>query len=223
MHTDILFRIDSSSSLPINVQIKEQIKWLIGNDVLKPGDPLPSTNQLGDQLAINRNTIQWVYSQLKEEGLLVIQKGKGTQVADEDKIREFKKLNPYFSFVQNMIKEVYEKGYDAENVLLSAFACTQLLGQPSAKKMRYLFIECKTKSCFFYLEEIKQVSTAEIHTIDISSPENLLRQAMRNSDVIVTIAEMADAVKRFSEPVNTIITVGSTDDVSLLLNMMRPR
>ncbi|QNK47539.1 GntR family transcriptional regulator [Brevibacterium sp. PAMC23299] len=52
-HSGLLFKIDSHSFLPINVQIKEQIKWLIGKDLLKPGDTLPSTNQLANQLSIN--------------------------------------------------------------------------------------------------------------------------------------------------------------------------
>ena len=39
-----LFKIDSDSSLPI----KEQIKLLIGKDLFKLGDTLPSTNQRVD-------------------------------------------------------------------------------------------------------------------------------------------------------------------------------
>src|SRR3954466_4241628 len=111
-----LFKIDPDSPLSINVQIKEQIKWLIGKDLLKPGDTLPSTNQLADQLSINRNTIQWVYSQLKEEGLLVIQQGRGTQVASNTKIEEFKKQHRYFSFIEQTIQDAYEAGYNPENV-----------------------------------------------------------------------------------------------------------
>lgn len=63
-----LFKIDSDSSLPI----KEQIKLLIGKDLLKLGDTLPSTNQ----------------------------RGKGTQVASVEKINQFKTQNPYFSFLE---------------------------------------------------------------------------------------------------------------------------
>lgn len=223
-HSDLLFTIDPRSPLPINVQIKEQIKWLIGKDLLKPGDTLPSTNQLADRLSINRNTIQWVYSQLKEEGLLTIQKGRGTQVADQAKIEQFKRNNPYFGFVEKMIKEAFAAGYHTENVLLSGFAYMQLFGQPLKKKKRYLFFECKSSSCFFYLDEIKRTTDADIQTIDISSPEEMLHDAVRNTDVIVTTLDQADSVKRFAEPAHkTVITVGSANDVSLLFNMLRPQ
>ncbi|WP_322552604.1 GntR family transcriptional regulator (plasmid) [Priestia megaterium] len=222
-HSGLLFKIDSQSLLPINVQIKEQIKWLIGKGLLKPGDTLPSTNQLANQLSINRNTIQGVYSQLKEEGLLLIQKGRGTQVASEEEITRFKIQNPYFPFVEQTIKDAYELGFNIENVLLSGFAYMQLFGQPLKRKIRYLFIECKVSSCTFYLDEIKRMTSAEIHTIDVSvSPENILIEAIHNADVIVTRSDLAERVKKFADAAQkTVISVGSTNDVSLLLNMIR--
>ncbi|MFP3846227.1 GntR family transcriptional regulator [Priestia filamentosa] len=222
-HSELLFKIDSHSPLPINVQIKEQIKWLIGKGLLKPGDILPSTNQLANQLSINRNTIQGVYSQLKEEGLLLIQKGRGTQVASEEEITKFKTQNPYFPFIEQTIKDAYELGFNIENVLLSGFAYMQLFGQPLKRKMRYLFIECKIASCTFYLDEIKRMTSAEIDTIDISeSSEHILIEAIQNANVIVTRSDLAENVKRFADAASkTVISVGSTNDLSLLLNMLR--
>lgn len=219
----LLFHVDTHSPLPISVQIRDQIKWLIGKDLLKPGDTLPSTNQLADQLSINRNTIQGVYSQLKEEGLLHIQKGRGTQVAGEEEILKFKRQNSYFPFVEQTIKEAYDLGYNVENMLLSGFAYMQLFGQPLKRKLRYLFIECKVNSCIFYLDEIRRMTSAEIETIDVSSSsEELLIEAIRNADVIVTRADFAERMKKFADPAQkTVISVGTTNDVSLLLNMLR--
>jgi GntR family transcriptional regulator len=222
-YSGALFKIDSQSPLPINVQIKEQIKWLIGKDLLKPGDTLPSTNQLAEQLSINRNTIQGVYSQLKEEGLLLVKKGSGTQVAGEEEIKRFKAQNRYFPFVEQTIKAAYESGFNIENVLLSGFAYMNLFGQPMKQSLHYLFVECKVSSCIFYLDEIKRITSANIHTIDMSSStENALIEAINNADVIVTRADLAEKVKRFADAAQkTVISVGSTNDVSLLLNMIR--
>ena len=220
----LLFKIDAHSPLPISIQIKDQIKWLIGKDLLQPGDTLPSTNQLADQLSINRNTIQSVYSQLKDEGLLHIQKGRGTQVASEEEISQYKMQNPYFNFVEQTIKEAFDLGFDIENMLMSGLAYMQLFGQPLKQKKRYLFIECKAKSCIFYLDEIRRMTSAEIDTIDTSSSsENALIESIHNADVIVTRTDLAEKVKKYADPFQkTVIAVGSTNDVSLLLNMLRP-
>jgi DNA-binding transcriptional regulator YhcF (GntR family) len=43
---------------------------------------LPTASQLVDELRLNRNTVNWVYNQLRDEGLVTIQKGRGTQIAD---------------------------------------------------------------------------------------------------------------------------------------------
>lgn len=224
-HSGLLFKIDSHSPFPISIQIKEQIKWLIGKDLLKPGDTLPSTNQLADQLSINRNTIQAVYSQLKEEGLLLIQKGRGTQIAGEKEIARFKNQNPYFQFVEETVKDAYELGFNIEKVLMSGFAYMQLFGKPLKRKLSYLFIECKVSSCIFYLDEIKRMTSAEIHTIDVSSsPENDLMEAIHNADMIVTRVDLAEKVKTFADVAHKkVISVGSTKDVSLLLNILRPQ
>lgn len=220
--SNLLIKIDTNSSLPINVQIKEQIKWLIGKDLLKPDAPLPSTNQLADELKINRNTIQWVYSQLKEEGLLVMQKGRGTRVVKEADITLFKKKNPHYSFVEQTINQAYDNGYNVQDVLLSGLAYMQLFGQPKEKKLQYLFVECKTSSCVFYLDEIRRVSPAEIHTIDISSTEESLKKAILEADVIITVTDLAQHINKFVESKSkTVITVGSSCDIQLLLNMLR--
>lgn len=220
-YSKALFKIDSESSLPIHVQIKEQIKLLIGKDFLKPGDILPSTNQLANQLAINRNTIQSVYSQLKEDGLLTIQRGKGTQVADIEKINQFKAQNPYFTFLEQIMNQADDAGYPVEKVLLSGFAYIQLFGQPLKKERRYLFVDCQMSSCIFYLDEIKRMTSAEIHKIDVSTSKDLLMQSLQEADVIITRSDIAENLKSYiNDERKKIISVGSTNDVSLLLEML---
>ncbi|NGZ74811.1 GntR family transcriptional regulator [Saccharibacillus alkalitolerans] len=220
---DLLFRVDSQSPLPLHVQIKEQIKWLIGKDLLKPGDSLPSTNQLAEQLSINRNTIQSVYTQLKDDGLLLMQKGRGTRVAGEDEIARFKASNSHFAFAEKMIEEAREANLSAEDVLLSGFAYMQLFGQRRNRQPRYLFVECKDSSCVFYLDEIKRLTSAEIRSMDLSSlTEEEAIAAIRGADVIVTRSDLAERLKKFADDAGkTVITVGSTRDVPLLLNLVR--
>lgn len=50
---------------------------------LRPGDPLPGTRELADQLKVHRNTVVAAYRELLAEGWLVAQQGKGTFVSSE--------------------------------------------------------------------------------------------------------------------------------------------
>lgn len=49
---------------------------------LKPGDRVPSVRRLADQTGMNRKTVHRAYRRLAEEGLLVLQPGSGTFVAE---------------------------------------------------------------------------------------------------------------------------------------------
>ena len=48
----------------------------------EPGEMLPSTSQLADELGLNLNTINNAFTQLRNEGLVTMQRGRGTQVVD---------------------------------------------------------------------------------------------------------------------------------------------
>lgn len=98
-----------------------------------------------------------------------------------------------------------------------------MFGQHQKRKRRYLFIECKASSCIFYLDEIKRLTSAEIHTIDISSvPNEDLIQAVQKADVIITRSDLAEQMRTFIDDAQkTVISVGFTNDVSLLFNMIR--
>jgi GntR family transcriptional regulator len=78
----MFIRIESSSGVPINRQIADQIRGHSVSGVLRPGDRLPSVRQLAKELAVNPNTILHVYEKLTAEGLLERRQGDGTFVSD---------------------------------------------------------------------------------------------------------------------------------------------
>ena len=73
-------KLDFSSELPIYTQIVEQIRKLVANGVLKPGDQLPTVRQLATDLRVNFNTIARAYRLLDEAGLISTQQGRGTYI-----------------------------------------------------------------------------------------------------------------------------------------------
>ena len=73
-------KLDFRSELPIYTQIVEQIRKLVANGVLKPGDQLPTVRQLATDLRVNFNTIARAYRLLDEAGLISTQQGRGTYI-----------------------------------------------------------------------------------------------------------------------------------------------
>ncbi len=74
----------NTDKAPIYEQIKEQIKEAILSDELKEGDTLPSIRQLARDLKISVITTTRAYTDLEQEGFIVIQQGRGCFVLPKD-------------------------------------------------------------------------------------------------------------------------------------------
>jgi GntR family transcriptional regulator len=75
------FYIDKNSSTPVASQIQEQVKLAVMMGVFRDGDTLPSIRDIEKQTGINRSQIHKAYLVLRQSGLLVLTRGKGTIVA----------------------------------------------------------------------------------------------------------------------------------------------
>lgn len=76
------FAIDHSSGLPVWIQIKNRIAYLIGSGAFVPGDRLPTVRALAVDLDISYNTVNRAYMDLEREGYISTRKGRGTFVAE---------------------------------------------------------------------------------------------------------------------------------------------
>ena len=81
--------ISNSSGKPIYEQITSQIKGMIMNGSLSPGDPLPSMRLLAKELRISVITTKRAYEDLELDGVNTTIVGKGSFVREAD--REFVK------------------------------------------------------------------------------------------------------------------------------------
>ncbi len=76
------FELDYSSGLPVWVQLKNRIAYLIGTNSYKQGDQLPTVRKLAVDLDISYNTVNRAYMDLEREGFITTRKGRGTFVAE---------------------------------------------------------------------------------------------------------------------------------------------
>ena len=76
-----LFRPNSSSGVPIYLQLMEQVKHAIETGALRPGEQLPGIRPLAEELVINPNTVAKAYRELEHEGVIELRHGAGAFVA----------------------------------------------------------------------------------------------------------------------------------------------
>lgn len=78
---DLAIDLDRSAG-PVGQQLQEGLRSAIRGGRLRPGERLPSTRQLADQLGVSRGLVVSAYEQLLAEGYVVSAVGSGTRVAD---------------------------------------------------------------------------------------------------------------------------------------------
>ena len=79
----MIVRIDLNSGEPLYSQLSNQIKYGVAKGYLKPGEALPSVRSLASEIGINLHTVSKAYRMLKDEGIIVINRGKGVKVSED--------------------------------------------------------------------------------------------------------------------------------------------
>lgn len=81
----MLIRLDTKGSVPIYVQLRNQIVMGIGRGELKAGERLPTVRQMAAQTGINAMTVNKAYQILKAEGFIEIDRRHGAAVSQAAK------------------------------------------------------------------------------------------------------------------------------------------
>jgi GntR family transcriptional regulator len=76
----IEFQLDAGSGVATYLQLVQQVHQALQLGLLKPGDQLPTAQQVVAKLAINPNTVLKAYRDLEREGLVRARPGQGTFV-----------------------------------------------------------------------------------------------------------------------------------------------
>jgi GntR family transcriptional regulator len=76
----IEFQLDTTSGVATYLQLVQQVHDALRLGLLKPGDQLPTAQQVVAKLAINPNTVLKAYRDLEREGLVRARSGQGTFV-----------------------------------------------------------------------------------------------------------------------------------------------
>jgi GntR family transcriptional regulator/MocR family aminotransferase len=77
------FQLDRSTPGPLFEKLKGEIVRQIRLGMLRPGDRLPPTRKLAEDLGVNRGTVSTAYEELHTDGVLTSHVGRGTFVAED--------------------------------------------------------------------------------------------------------------------------------------------
>jgi GntR family transcriptional regulator len=70
-----------SSGVPVYRQLIEQVRHAIETGAIRPGEQLPGTRTVAEDLVMNPNTVAKAYQELEHQGVIEMRKGLGAFVA----------------------------------------------------------------------------------------------------------------------------------------------
>lgn len=112
---DLEFNIDSR--IPIYIQIANYIKKKIIKGELKGGDRVASVREYASEFKVNPNTVQRVYTELENEGLIYTQRGIGKFVTENEEIINKFKIDMFNDTIDKFISDSKEFGFSKENIV----------------------------------------------------------------------------------------------------------
>ncbi|GAA3654860.1 PLP-dependent aminotransferase family protein [Nocardioides ginsengisoli] len=74
-------RLDRADPRPLGTQLADQVRQLVLDGALVPGDRMPATRRLAADLEVSRSVVEQAFDQLLAEGWLEARQGSGTWVS----------------------------------------------------------------------------------------------------------------------------------------------
>lgn len=203
--------VDSRLPEPIQAQLAEQIRWLVALGDLKPGDRLPTVQELADHLRVHRNTVAAVYSALQEEGYLTCRRGAGTFVADSEATRAAVQRAALRDVVDRGLSEALELGFTPGEFADAAAARARMVEAQRGQR-RVLFVECNLPEIEQHsrtLAEELGVAVEGVHLDDVRSDPRAFRRRAAEVGTVVTTFFHFEEVQRAVGRAAQVVGVGA--------------
>lgn len=110
-------QVSDKSGVPVWVQIRNHMIFLIRSGQLRPGDTLPTVRDLAVKLGVNYNTIHKVYQDLETDGLVSSGRGRRSTIAEIDASELQPPDSPVDIIIEELMRAAKETGISKKDVL----------------------------------------------------------------------------------------------------------
>lgn len=128
------FEFDEASDLPMWVQLRNRIAYLIASGYYKPGEKLPTVRKYAADLRTAYNTVSKAYMGLERDGYVTAVRGSGVFVNDEG---VSPKLAPEIdALVESFVKGCLEEGMAYDDIPKLVSSCVRRMKEGHEKEKR---------------------------------------------------------------------------------------
>lgn len=117
MEGESVFSIDERSGVPVWIQIRKRLVYLITSGYFLQGERLPSVRELSVNFGVNYNTINKVYQDLERDGYLFTKRGLGTYVSEAKEFERTTVDDEVLALSGQLVDLAVGKGMSLDDVL----------------------------------------------------------------------------------------------------------
>lgn len=132
------FEIDTTTDVPLWIQLRKRLIHLINIGHYKPGDQLPTVRGLASELAINYNTVNKTYLSMINDGYITSTRGRGVFVAELDPEQNDESTREAALLISDCVDACIDLGLSASDIRIlmarSLHALDQDAGTESNKR-----------------------------------------------------------------------------------------
>ena len=111
------FRVDHNDGLPVWLQIRNRIAYLVTSGAYCEGDKLPTVRGLAADLDISYNTVNRAYMDLEREGYIASRRGKGTFVTGSNIVANGAEYRTIDAMADDLVHAARNFGMDDGSIL----------------------------------------------------------------------------------------------------------
>ena len=197
MEKDLPFELERKGGLPIYLQVKRKINYLISSGYWKKGQRLPTERELAARLGVSRNTISLAYRQLEAEGLITSRQGRGTFVAEaDDMLRLENKRERLCRIIDVALEDALSIGVTLDEFLTVASQRVEERRQ-MLSEVRIAFVECNKEQLDYFAKELELGTGVRVLPVLIDDLRNSKgsHEVIDKADLIVTTFFHLDEVR----------------------------
>ncbi|HIG73012.1 MAG TPA: GntR family transcriptional regulator [Bacteroidetes bacterium] len=129
-----MITLDRDAPLSVGEQLVEQLRYVIGAGKYRPGERLPSTRALGDQVGVSFHTVRKAYQRLAEEGVLDVRRGGGYYVSKTSALPTAERMERASATVQEALQKLVALGLDEEETEMVVQEQLAYFERPGARR-----------------------------------------------------------------------------------------
>lgn len=217
--------IDRKSGIPIYLQLRKHIEYLISTGFWERGRQLPTERALAEELGISRNTVSVAYRELEAEGLLASYQGKGTFVAGRDSAkRQRTREERVMRVIDSAMGDAMELGFSIDEF---AALVSRRAGEKKEliRHLELTFVECNREQLEQFAKDLELGSGVHIRPLLIeditaATPEQL--DILQQTDMIATTFFHIDQLRgMIPDRAQEIVGIALDPDISTMVKVAR--